>query len=71
MKLARLALVLCMAAAAACTGSPTASSAATAGPSMDGNGFTLGGGRSDTTTVNTQGSAEAGTQGNGFTLGGG
>jgi hypothetical protein len=38
---------------------------------MDGNGFTLGGGRSDTTTVNTQGSAEAGTQGNGFTLGGG
>lgn len=71
MKLARLALVLCMATAAACTGAPTAPSATPADASMDGNGFTLGGGRSDTTTVNTQGSTEAGTQGNGFTLGGG
>lgn len=71
MKLARLALVLCMATAAACTGAPTAPSATPADASMDGNGFTLGGGRSDTTTVNTQGPAEAGTQGNGFTLGGG
>lgn len=71
MKLARLALVLCMATATACTGAPTAPSATPADASMDGNGFTLGGGRSDTTTVNTQGSTEAGTQGNGFTLGGG
>jgi hypothetical protein len=71
MKLARLALVPCLAALAACSGSPTAPSAAPAGPSMDGNGFTLGGGRSDTTTVNAQGTTEAGTAGNGFTLGGG
>lgn len=71
MKLTRLALVSCVAVLAACSGSPTAPSAAPAGPSMDGNGFTLGGGRSDTTTVNTQGAGEAGTAGNGFTLGGG
>jgi hypothetical protein len=47
MNQAWLALVYCMAAAAAPTGSPTASLAPSAEPSMAGNGFTSGAGRSD------------------------
>lgn len=72
MNLRRLVLAVLLVAVAACGNPPTEPAAAPLGPSMEGNGFTLGGGRSDTTTAPAAGEPVAAEPaGNGFTLGGG
>lgn len=71
MRVRRLALLSVLVAVAACGTGPTEPMAAPADASMDGNGFTLGGGRTDTVPTPGSGNQTAGTTGNGFTLGGG
>jgi hypothetical protein len=73
MNVRRVALLTLLAAGAACDRLPTEPAAVPAGPSMDGNGFTLGGGRSDPAPLppGTSSQTAEATAGNGFTLGGG